>query len=206
MNRRSAIMQLFFVGSWLSILADKSSAVERIYPQSFHQGGDDWTSAFQAAINPAGGKQVYVKKGTYNIKPIYFISNVKMYLAPGVVINRYGAYPGTNDCIFNLGDVSNIKKCTVINSKFLNTSGTAPAAGIDLEPDTPDEFMENVVIRNCFQLMNCCMMIFINLSLYAIFRNDFKSKRNSMECVIATKFWLYWSVVFCNDLITTFSC
>ena len=46
--------------------------------------------------------------------------------------------------------IISVKKCKVINSKFLNTSGTAPAAGIDLEPDKPDEFLEDILIRNCF--------------------------------------------------------
>jgi parallel beta helix pectate lyase-like protein len=37
----------------------------------------------------------------------------------------------------------------VENCVFSNTDGTAPEAGIDLEPDSPDERLVNCVIRNC---------------------------------------------------------
>jgi len=37
----------------------------------------------------------------------------------------------------------------VENCIFSNTSGTAPEAGIDLEPDSPDERLANCIIRNC---------------------------------------------------------
>lgn len=42
----------------------------------------------------------------------------------------------------------------VENSAFNNTSGTAPAAGIDLEPNKPGEELTNVVIRNCLFIDN----------------------------------------------------
>ncbi len=32
---------------------------------------------------------------------------------------------------------------------FMNTSGTAPSAGIDLEPDNADHRLENIVVRRC---------------------------------------------------------
>jgi hypothetical protein len=35
------------------------------------------------------------------------------------------------------------------NSVFRNTSGTAPMAGIDFEPNQPDEALESIVIRRC---------------------------------------------------------
>ncbi len=35
------------------------------------------------------------------------------------------------------------------NSVFANTWGTAPGAGIDLEPDSPKQRLVNIVIRNC---------------------------------------------------------
>ena len=37
----------------------------------------------------------------------------------------------------------------VDNCVFSSTRGTAPEAGIDLEPDTPDQRLVNCVIRNC---------------------------------------------------------
>lgn len=37
----------------------------------------------------------------------------------------------------------------VENCVFSNTRGTPPEAGIDLEPDSPDERLSNCVIRNC---------------------------------------------------------
>lgn len=38
---------------------------------------------------------------------------------------------------------------TIENSVFANTWGTAPGAGIDLEPDSPAQRLVNIVIRNC---------------------------------------------------------
>lgn len=35
------------------------------------------------------------------------------------------------------------------NSVFANTWGTAPAAGLDLEPDSKDQRLVNIVVRNC---------------------------------------------------------
>ena len=35
------------------------------------------------------------------------------------------------------------------NSTFANTWGTAPGAGIDLEPDSPTQRLVNIVVRNC---------------------------------------------------------
>lgn len=42
----------------------------------------------------------------------------------------------------------------VENCTFSNTSGTAPAAGVDLEPNKPGEELTNVVIRNCLFIDN----------------------------------------------------
>jgi hypothetical protein len=232
MKRRSALIQLFSVSILLSQIAKSAYAVQRIYPQDFHQGGEDWTEAFQSAINAAVGKQVYVKRGTYQINPVYFKSNVNLFLEAGVIINRYGSYPGGNDCMFNLNDITHViisgkgaildmnaqtypgewrhnvaiqgssniiiqglksmraggdgfligrglngkksccenitldrvisesnrrqglsiisvKGCKIHNSKFLKTSGTAPSTGIDIEPDKPDESLEDISIVNC---------------------------------------------------------
>ncbi len=38
---------------------------------------------------------------------------------------------------------------TVENCTFSNTSGTAPEAGIDLEPDAANQRLVNIIIRNC---------------------------------------------------------
>lgn len=40
------------------------------------------------------------------------------------------------------------KNIDVINAVFSNTNGTAPSAGIDIEPNTPDEFLEGIRITN----------------------------------------------------------
>lgn len=38
---------------------------------------------------------------------------------------------------------------TVENTIFSNTAGTAPAAGVDLEPDFPHEALVNVTFKGC---------------------------------------------------------
>ena len=45
--------------------------------------------------------------------------------------------------------VISARNLLVENSMFNHTAGTAPQAGIDLEPNNPDEELTNVVIRNC---------------------------------------------------------
>lgn len=40
------------------------------------------------------------------------------------------------------------RNLTIENCVLSNTSGTPPMAGIDLEPNTPFEYLENIVIRN----------------------------------------------------------
>ena len=37
----------------------------------------------------------------------------------------------------------------VENGTFSNTWGTPPSSGVDIEPDTPDEVIKNVIFRNC---------------------------------------------------------
>ena len=39
--------------------------------------------------------------------------------------------------------------CLVEGSEFSRTFGAAPAAGIDLEPDAPNQNMTNITIRDC---------------------------------------------------------
>ena len=38
---------------------------------------------------------------------------------------------------------------TIRNSKFINTSGTPPACGIDFEPNGPQNFLVNILVENC---------------------------------------------------------
>lgn len=45
--------------------------------------------------------------------------------------------------------VISVKGLLVEQCRFSNTWGTAPAAGIDLEPDGDDQHLVNIVIRNC---------------------------------------------------------
>lgn len=45
--------------------------------------------------------------------------------------------------------VADVENLTIENCILSNTAGTAPAAGIDLEPDRATEKLVNVVIRNC---------------------------------------------------------
>jgi Right handed beta helix region len=233
MNRRSLIIQAFAALAMSVMTSEKSQAAQRVYPEDFHTVGEDWTAAFQSAINAAGKNQeIYVKKGLYKIDPIFFKSNIRMFLEKGVVITRYGSYPMGNDCIFSFLDITDVtiigygavldmnaqdvkgdwrhniaiagsnnitikglksmhaggdgfyigssfkkkksyssnivldkviaesnrrqglsiisvKDCKIINSKFLKTSGTAPSAGIDIEPDSDSEEAENILIKNC---------------------------------------------------------
>lgn len=50
--------------------------------------------------------------------------------------------------------VISARNLLVENSAFNRTSGTGPSAGIDLEPNRPDEELTNVVIRNCVFIDN----------------------------------------------------
>jgi hypothetical protein len=45
--------------------------------------------------------------------------------------------------------VISVVNLLVENSTFAGTGGTAPEAGIDIEPDTPQQRLVNIVIRNC---------------------------------------------------------
>ncbi|MBD2768005.1 right-handed parallel beta-helix repeat-containing protein [Hymenobacter sp. BT664] len=58
------------------------------------------------------------------------------------------------DCVF---DNNKRQGCSIISAKnvfienctFSNTKGTPPGSGIDIEPDSEDEFVENIQIRKC---------------------------------------------------------
>ena len=45
--------------------------------------------------------------------------------------------------------IFNVRNLLVENCVFSNTSGTNPQAGVDIEPDSAKERLENVVFRNC---------------------------------------------------------
>lgn len=45
-------------------------------------------------------------------------------------------------------------KLLIENSIFQNTSGTSPQAGIDFEPDKPDEILTDCIVRNCISRDN----------------------------------------------------
>jgi len=50
--------------------------------------------------------------------------------------------------------VTSAQNLLIENCVLSNTSGTPPEAGIDLEPDSPDERLVNCVIRNCLMENN----------------------------------------------------
>lgn len=45
--------------------------------------------------------------------------------------------------------VISVRNLLIENCTLQNTEGAAPAAGIDFEPNKPDEFLINCVMRNC---------------------------------------------------------
>ncbi len=45
--------------------------------------------------------------------------------------------------------VTSAKDLTVLNCEFSDTNGTLPEDGIDLEPDIPEERLENILIKDC---------------------------------------------------------
>lgn len=53
-----------------------------------------------------------------------------------------------NNCRQGLSVIS-ADKLTVENSIFRNPWGTPPSAGVDIEPDSPDQRLRSVVFRNC---------------------------------------------------------
>lgn len=46
--------------------------------------------------------------------------------------------------------VISAKNLTIENCSLLNTSGTAPQAGIDFEPNSEDEQLTNIIMKNCY--------------------------------------------------------
>ena len=54
------------------------------------------------------------------------------------------------------------KNIEIINAGFTNTNGTAPAAGIDIEPNNPRNVLENIIIRDLTTAGNQGAGIIIN--------------------------------------------
>jgi len=50
--------------------------------------------------------------------------------------------------------ITSVKGLRVINPRFTNTSGNSPAAGIDIEPDANEEFLQDIVIENPYTAGN----------------------------------------------------
>lgn len=68
--------------------------------------------------------------------------------------NRWAENITLRDCIAHDNhrqglSITSGQNILVEDCTFSNTGGTAPEAGIDLEPDSPDERLANCVIRNC---------------------------------------------------------
>jgi len=45
--------------------------------------------------------------------------------------------------------ITSAKDLTILNCEFSETNGTLPEDGIDLEPDIPEERLENILIKDC---------------------------------------------------------
>lgn len=59
--------------------------------------------------------------------------------------------------------VVDAKNVTIDNAVILNTSGTKPQAGIDLEPDLPSQVLENITIKNSIINANASQGILVSL-------------------------------------------
>jgi len=63
------------------------------------------------------------------------------------------------NCVFDANNrqgisVISVDGFTVRNSKFINTDGTAPQAGIDFEPNAPGQQLSNCLMENCLFVNN----------------------------------------------------
>ena len=45
--------------------------------------------------------------------------------------------------------VISVEGLTILDSRFNNTWGTPPSSGIDIEPDSPDHHLKDILVRNC---------------------------------------------------------
>lgn len=60
--------------------------------------------------------------------------------------------------------VGSVDGLLVEGCAFINTSGTPPQAGIDIEPDSPGQIINNVVLRNCYVVNNVTCAIQVALA------------------------------------------
>jgi Right handed beta helix region len=76
----------------------------------------------------------------------------------GIYIGGYKNKPCKNIVIDNVIatdhhrqgiSVITVENLVIKNSKFINTSGTAPAAGIDFEPNNDTNSLSNILVENC---------------------------------------------------------
>lgn len=77
----------------------------------------------------------------------------------GIVVTGASKDVTIRDCLCDGNHRQGISVCSaenllIENCVLRNTSGTAPAAGIDLEPDKPWEKLKNIVIRDCLSENN----------------------------------------------------
>ncbi len=99
-----------------------------------------------------------------------------IYVAPG--LSGGATQPGTyssgvirdvvSDDNYRQGiSVISAKGLLIENSVFMNTDGTPPEDGIDIEPNSEDDFVEDIVVRNCKFLNNSGNDI--GIALYAFY-------------------------------------
>jgi hypothetical protein len=79
---------------------------------------------------------------------------VKNSVGDGIGITSDAAYVTVSNCIFdnsyrNGGSVTSASKVTFLNCQFINTNGTAPQAGLDIEPDTASDNCYEISVIGC---------------------------------------------------------
>jgi hypothetical protein len=84
-------------------------------------------------VESSGGDGIYIDGGS------------KSRLSKGVVIRDVTCFDNHRQGI----SVISVEDLLIERSVFANTWGTAPGAGLDLEPDSPDQSLVNIVVRDC---------------------------------------------------------
>ena len=84
-------------------------------------------------IESSGGDGIYIDGGS------------KSRLSKGVVIRDVTCFANHRQGL----SVISVEDLLIERSVFANTWGTAPGAGLDLEPDSPDQSLVNIVVRDC---------------------------------------------------------
>jgi hypothetical protein len=100
-------------------------------------------------------------KGSQNIK--IYNATVKNCWGDGIYLGSYGSMVNTDITIGNcfldnnrrngISIISGIN-ITISNTLISNTNGTAPMSGIDLEPNSNNEFLKNVALKNIITFNN----------------------------------------------------